>query len=103
VGALETGVLAESGPKQDAVGKIFEHFVKLEVVGVVGDVKQGSVRSKAMPEAYYPLEWDLDMPSLSIVVKGDGGTAGLPGPVRDAAQSQDANLALMHVRPMARS
>jgi predicted permease len=88
-------------PKQNAVGKIFEHFVRLEVVGVVGDVKQGRVRSKAMPEAYYPLEWDLDMPSLSIVVKGDGAAGALAGTVRSAVRSQDANLALMHVRPMA--
>ncbi|OLB19238.1 MAG: hypothetical protein AUI12_11000 [Acidobacteria bacterium 13_2_20CM_2_57_6] len=88
-------------PKQDAVGKIFEHFVRLEVIGVVGDVKQGRVRSKAMPEAYYPLEWDLDMPNLSIVVKGGGAAGALAGTVRSAVQSQDANLALMHVRPMA--
>jgi putative ABC transport system permease protein len=87
-------------PKQDAVGKIFEHFVTLRVVGVVGDVRQGSLHTPAMPEAYYPLDWNLDTPSLSIVVKGDGRTAGLTGTVRGAVQSQDANLALMQVRPM---
>ncbi len=91
----------EFWPKQDAVGKIFEHFVRLEVIGVVGDVKQGRVRSMTMPEAYYPLEWDLDMPTLSVVVKGDSGAGALAGTVRSAVHSQDANLALMHVRPMA--
>jgi putative ABC transport system permease protein len=90
-------------PKQEALGKVFENFMPFRVIGVVGDVKQQELRSAAMPEAYYPLEWDLNNPNMpySIVVAGSaaGGEALTPA-VRGAVQSMDDSLALMSVRTM---
>jgi len=89
-------------PNQDAIGKVFENFVIFQVVGVVGDVKQQRLRDAAMPEAYYPLEWELADPSrpFSIVVQGAGQPENLTGTVRGMVQSLDGGLALMGVRTM---
>jgi predicted permease len=89
-------------PKESAVGKVFEKFVKFQVVGVVGDVKQTRLREEAMPEVYYPLEWDLDDPNrpYSIVVQSAGPPESLTNTVRGTVQAMDAGLALMSVRTM---
>ena len=89
-------------PKGDALGKVFENFVLFRVVGVVGDVKQQHLRGAAMPECYYPLEWDLPSPNVpyNIVVKGADGAESLTGVLRSAVQSIDDGLALMTVRTM---
>jgi putative ABC transport system permease protein len=89
-------------PNQNALGKVFENFVIFQVVGVVGDVKQQRLRDAAMPEAYYPLEWDLGDPNspFGIVVQGIGQPESLTGTVRGVVQSQDSGLALMGVRTM---
>jgi len=87
-------------PNQDSVGKVFERFATFQVVGVVGDVKQGRVSSEPMPEAYYPLMWNLDMPIHFIVVSGVGKPEALAGTARRAVQSVDGDLAVMHVRTM---
>jgi predicted permease len=89
-------------PKESAVGKVFERFVKFQVVGVVGDVKQTRLREEAMPEVYYPLEWDLDDPNrpYSIVVQSAGPPESLTNTVRGTVQAMDAGLALMSVRTM---
>ena len=90
-------------PKQEAVGKVFESFILFRVIGVVGDVKQQELRSAAMPETYYPLEWDLNNPNIpySIVAQGSAGDGeALTGTVRSAVRSMDDGLALMYVRTM---
>jgi putative ABC transport system permease protein len=89
-------------PKESAVGKVFENFVKFQVVGVVGDVKQQQLRGDAMPEVYYPLDWELSDPNrpYSIVVQSAGIPEGLTNTVRTTVQSLDASLALMGVRSM---
>jgi putative ABC transport system permease protein len=90
-------------PKQEAVGKVFESFILFRVIGVVGDVKQQELRTAAMPESYFPLEWDLNNPNgpYSIVAQGVVGDAeALTGTVRGAVRSIDDSLALMQVRTM---
>jgi putative ABC transport system permease protein len=89
-------------PKQDAVGKVFEDFVTFQIVGVVGDVKQQTLREPAMPEAYFPLAWDLSEPSrrFSIVVQSAGPPEKVTGAVRSSVQSLDGTLALMAVKTM---
>lgn len=89
-------------PKEDAVGKIFENFVEFQVVGVVGDVKQQTLRGPAMPETYFPLAWDLSEPSrpFSVVVQSTGPPERLTGTVRSVVQSLDSSLALMDVKTM---
>jgi predicted permease len=87
-------------PKESAIGKVFENFVRFQVVGVVGDVKQQKLRGDAMPEVYYPLDWELSDPNrpYSIVVQSAGAPEGITNTVRSAVQSMDAGLALMGVR-----
>ncbi len=89
-------------PKQNAIGKVFDNFVVFEVVGVVGDVKQQRLRDAAMPEAYYPLAWELGDAGrpFSIVVKSFGPPENLTGAIRGTVQSLDGTLALMGVRTM---
>jgi predicted permease len=89
-------------PNQNALGKVFENFVIFQVVGVVGDVKQQRLRDAAMPEAYYPLEWDLGDPNspFAIVVQGVGQPESLTTTLRSVVQSVDSGLALMSVRTM---
>ncbi len=87
-------------PKENAVGKVFENYAKFQVVGVVGDVKQQLLRGEAMPEVYYPLDWDLSSPNMpySIVVQSAGPPEGVTATVRSTVQSMDAGLALMGVK-----
>lgn len=89
-------------PKQDAVGKVFENFMMFRVIGVVGDVKQQELRGAAMPETYYPLEWDLNNPNMpySIVAQGAATGESLTGTVRGAVRSLDDGLAVIGVRTM---
>ena len=89
-------------PKQDALGKVFENFVKFQIVGIVGDVKQQRLRDPAMPEAYFPIEWEIMDPvrSVSIVVQSTASPENATGEVRGAVHSLDSTLALMQVRPM---
>jgi ABC-type antimicrobial peptide transport system permease subunit len=89
-------------PKQEPIGKIFKAFTSFQVVGVVGDVKQQELRSAAMPESYYPLEWEISEPSfpISIVVQSAGAPESATATVRNAVQSMDNTLALMSVRTM---
>jgi putative ABC transport system permease protein len=92
-------------PNQDAIGKEFENFVIFQIVGIVGNVKQQHLRDAAMPEAYFPLEWDRGEPSspVSLVVQGVGQPENLTGTVRGVLQSQDSGLALMVSTPFRRS
>jgi predicted permease len=89
-------------PKESAIGKVFENFVKFQVVGVVGDVKQQELRADAMPEVYYPLEWQLSDTNrpYSIVVESVGSPEALTNTVRTSLQSLDTGLALMGIRTM---
>ena len=88
--------------KESAVGKVFENYAKFQVVGVVGDVKQQQLRGDAMPEVYYPLEWDLSDTNrpYSMVVESAGPPEGLTNTVRTTLESLDPGLALMGVRTM---
>ena len=89
-------------PKENAIGKVFENFTKFQIVGVVGDVKQQTLRGPAMPEIYYPLDWDLNDAGrpFAIVAKGAGSPEALTGTLRAAVQGLDASLALMKVESM---
>jgi putative ABC transport system permease protein len=89
-------------PKQSAIGKIFKAYSKFQIVGIVGDVKQQELRDAAMPEAYFPLEWEISEPSfpISIVVQSAGAPESATATVRNAVQSMDNTLALMSVRTM---
>lgn len=89
-------------PKESAVGKVYESFVKFQIIGVVGDVRQSQLRSPALPETYDPLEWDLNDVNrpFSLAVKTGGSPENATGSVRGVVHGLDEGLALMNVRTM---
>jgi putative ABC transport system permease protein len=89
-------------PKESAVGKVYLSFVKFQIVGVVGDVKQGQVRGSVLPETYHPLTWDLNDENrpFYVVARGSAASDSLTGSVRGVLQGLDSSLALMNVQTM---
>jgi predicted permease len=89
-------------PKEDALGKIFKNFATYQIIGIVGDVRQQSLRSSVMPEAYFPMESSLYSPAVPmyVVARGEGQPESLTSGLRAAVQSLDSSLALMKVRSM---
>ena len=87
-------------PKQDALGKIFKNFATYQIIGIVGDVRQQSLRSAPMPEAYFPLESYPPTAPIYVVARGEGQPERLTGALRSAVESLDSSLALMRVRSM---
>ena len=78
----------------------------VEIVGIVGPVKQTNLETPAKADLYLPLR---QMPKDGVpwlrnsaywVVKTSGGTAGLERLLRDTIQDVDPNVAVGAVRPM---
>src|SRR5579883_2019526 len=63
-------------PKEDALGKIFKNFATYQIIGIVGDVRQQSLRSSVMPEAYFPMESSLYSAVPHVRCGAGRGTAG---------------------------
>ena len=89
-------------PNEDPMGKIFVHGFNFRVVGIVSDVKQGSVRGGAAPEEYAGLPMQLSVPGwpFEVVVQSAGAPESEIGAIRAAVDSLDRSLALFHVRTM---
>jgi predicted permease len=68
----------------------------MTVVGVSGDVVQGSDRAEAEPIVFTPYR-QADAGSMLVAVRASGGAAALANPVRTALQSVDRDLALSGV------
>jgi predicted permease len=78
----------------------------VEIVGIVGPVKQTNLETPAKADIYLPLR---QMPKDGVpwlrnsaywVVKTSGGAAGLERLLRDTIQNVDPNVAVGAVRPM---
>jgi predicted permease len=89
-------------PNENALGKIFVHGFNFRVVGIVGDVKQGSVRGAVRPEEYagLPMQVSISGWPFQVVVQSSGAPESEIGAVRAAIDSLDRSLALFHVRAM---
>jgi predicted permease len=76
-------------PDRDALGQqVMKAGDKssYQVVAVVGDTKYQDLRESAPPDAYVPIMQDpQEKPSLSAVVRMDGGQAPLAGAARELA------------------
>lgn len=84
-------------PDGDAIGKhITPGFSTTgglnvrRIVGVVGDVKHGSLRSGALPEFYFP-QAQMPLSSLTLAVRTTGDPHRLVAPVRSVVHAMDAN------------
>jgi len=89
-------------PGQDPVGKIFNAGIPVKVIGVVGDVRQFGVQTRAIPQAYYGLPALYDWPVLpaSIVVRTSAAPESIMPAVRSSLRDLDGSLALVKVRTM---
>jgi predicted permease len=105
---LGSAIISESikrarWPEESALGKRIEDGdAPATIVGVVGDVHQGDLRSPPGPAYYKPL---LDSVgggglALSIVVRGVDDPGALIGDLRALVEDLDADLPLTDVRTM---
>ena len=70
-----------------------------EIVGVVGDVRQGGPKQEVMPMTYLPLA-QAPWPSLTAVVRTTGDPARLLAAARAEVRRMDPDLALYDARTM---
>jgi predicted permease len=90
-------------PNQNPLGKVFiSGNIPVQVVGVVGDVKDASIRDAANPEAYFPVTQELDnwFYPEEIVVKTKMAPESAASTIRASVQQLDSSLSLFRVRTM---
>jgi predicted permease len=89
-------------PNENALGKIFVHGFNFRVIGIVGDVNQGSLRGAAAPEEYagLPMQVSTSGWPFQVVVQSYGAPESEIAAIRSAVDSLDRSLALFHVRTM---
>jgi predicted permease len=90
-------------PDQDALGKIFRWGgTNMQIIGVVGDVKQTGIRGEKIPQAYFPLTLNEDTPRFgaSMIVKAAGAQANVFAAIRSKLQDIDNTLAVYSPRTM---
>ena len=68
-----------------------------EIVGVVADVKHGSLQGAAQPEIYFA-QSQMPMSAMTVVVRASGDPRALQRSVRGVVQSLDANAPVYAVR-----
>jgi predicted permease len=72
-------------PGRDAVGQLIGNGARPQrVIGVVGDVRHGTLEHAFTGELYYPLRQPPDIAALQLVVRTDLPTPGLAASVRAA-------------------
>jgi len=90
-------------PGEDAVGRRisigYNDMRALEIVGIVGDVKQGELAETAPPEMYTPYP-QTPWPFLSIAVRAVGDAASMAGSMRAMIAKLDPDQAV-DVKPIA--
>jgi predicted permease len=93
-------------PGQEALGQVFElgGIIQARVIGIVGDVNEWGIREPVIPEAYWPLTGAFDEYGRPMIVtlKSQFGSGALTTMLRNQVRALDNNLALFHVRTMAR-
>ncbi len=70
-----------------------------EIIGVVGDVKEGSVDKESSPTVYYPLE-HLSYTSMVVVARTQGDPSALAEPARRIVLNIDPAQPISNVRSM---
>lgn len=90
-------------PNQDAIGKTFKGGgVEVQVVGLVGDVKQFGVRAVTMPQAYFALPFNEDASGFGAIlsVKSAASPESVIAGVRERLRAIDSTLAFFEPRTM---
>jgi predicted permease len=87
----------QAWPGKNPIGQRLWYYddAWLEVVGVVGDLRQGKLTDDVRPEIYVPLAqapdftWKADDVSMALAVRTAGDPAALAGALRKAVASAD--------------
>ena len=102
----------QAWPGESALGKRLSMWsneeapVWLEVVGVVGDIRQGQLSQDVRPEVYFPLAqvppflWDDEDITFALVARTAGDPAGQADGVRKAVLAADPSLPVFGVATM---
>ncbi|MBR9990672.1 MAG: FtsX-like permease family protein, partial [Gemmatimonadetes bacterium] len=69
------------------------------VVGIVGDVRHGQLRSEAEPEIYFPVA-QVPYTGMAVIVRMAGEPMSAASGVRTAIHDIDPSLAVSQLRPM---
>jgi putative ABC transport system permease protein len=90
-------------PHESALGKILlrgrDADIKVEVVGIIGDVKTNGLNTPVPDEIYYPL-LQLGRPGMAVVAKTDGDPAALQAILRSAVASVDKDQPISFFQTM---
>ena len=90
-------------PNRNPIGKVFvSGNIPVQVVGVVGDVKDEDIRNAASPAAYFPLPQDIDnwFYPERIIVKTKMAPESAVSGIRASLQQLDSSLSIFSVRTM---
>lgn len=95
-------------PREGAVGQrieigwasgAFPAGTAWEIVGVVGDTRQGSLEEEVQPGIYLPMS-QFPVDGCSYTVRAARTDAGLAQAIRDAVRAQDGQLESVEVQPL---
>ncbi len=104
VAVISRSLADEFFPGEDPVGRSivlpgWDPPVYLEVVGVVGDVRPGSLEREMEPTMYWPMAQNGRL-STYMVVRSSGEPAALVPTLRAAIREVDPNVPVSNLRPM---
>lgn len=91
-------------PEVDPVGKRMQAWMAPinpfgEIIGVVGDVKEGSLEQSAVPTAYY-IHAHNQYVGMTLVVRTEGDPAGMIPAMRRVMQDLDSTVPVAEARTM---
>src|SRR5262249_49997719 len=88
-------------PGEDPIGKrLIASNSPREIVGIVGDARQGALNLPPSPEIYFPSTQFVFGQQVSLVARTSVDPASLVGAVRRAAQSVNPDAPIIRVRAM---
>ena len=106
VGVVDERLAATLGGPRAVLGKRFRidapgasDMSWIEIVGVVGHVRDEGLEREGRPLVYWPLA-QRTQDRMAMVVRAAGDPAGLAGAVRQAIRGVDADQSIADLRPM---
>src|SRR5690606_25906830 len=102
---IENGALAERAwPGEDPVGRRvvlpWDEDRVLQVVGVVGDIRQSAVNEPAEPTIYMPHAQFTQFASANLIVRANGRSTAMLRAIADHVHDIDPQLAIADAMPM---
>jgi ABC-type antimicrobial peptide transport system permease subunit len=90
-------------PDANPIGRTFffggRDTIPVEVIGVVGDVRESGLENDPSPQMYFPAKSNLDI-NLALVVRGTGRTGALLNTITRAVRTVDPAQPVYNVRMM---